>query len=69
MAAQTLMSLTTVEREAITDSVLKLQSIEASLRQVEKAKLPFLQEIFECLRDAHVRLRAALTAVPARKRR
>lgn len=59
--------LTPVEREAITDSVLKIQSIQESLKQVEDSKIPDVHEIHECLNTAHGRLRGALRDRPHRK--
>lgn len=61
MAARILMpSLTPVEREAITDSVLKIQSIQASLSEVEETKIPNMDEIHGCLSTCHRSLRSAL---------
>jgi hypothetical protein len=54
------MPLTRLEREAITDSVLKIQSIQASLKQVEVTKIPDRQEIESCLESADKNLRVAL---------
>ena len=54
------MYLTRVEREAITDSVLKIQSIQASLVQVDEAKVPDMEEIHSCLKTAQTNLRAVL---------
>lgn len=54
------MALTILEREAINDSVLKIQSIESSLSQVDGSKVPTLDEIHECLRNAHQQLRIVL---------
>ena len=54
------MYLTRVEREAITDSVLKIQSVQASLDQVDEAKVPDMEEIHTCLKTAHKNLRAVL---------
>lgn len=55
------MSLTSLEREAITDSVLKIQSVQASLSQVDEAKIPDFDEIHKCLTTAHKSLRSVLT--------
>jgi len=55
------MALTTVEREAIRDSVLKIQSIQASLRHVHDRKVPDMQQIHECLYNTHSRLREVLS--------
>jgi hypothetical protein len=54
------MSLTNLEREAITDSVLKIQSIQSSLSYVEEGKVPDMGEIHDCLRTAHQRLKGVL---------
>jgi hypothetical protein len=56
--------LTPVEREAITDSVLKLQSIQASLDQVEDKKIADMTDIQKCLRAAYRSLRIALQGAP-----
>lgn len=56
--------LTPVEREAITDSVLKIQSIQASLDQVEGRKIPNMTEIQQCLLAAYRSLRTALQQAP-----
>jgi hypothetical protein len=52
--------LTTVERERITDSVLKVQSVRASLEQVDEKKVPKLDEMEECLEDVDDGLREVL---------
>lgn len=54
------MHLTRLEREAITDSVLKIQSIQASLDHVDEAKVPDIEEIHVCLKTAHRSLRVVL---------
>lgn len=65
MAARIFMpDLTPVEREAITDSMLKIQSIQASLNQVENAKVPEMGDIHKCLSTAHRSLRTALRTEP-----
>ena len=56
------MELFIVEREAITDSVLKIQSVQRSLDHVEETKVPDLRQIYECLRAAHSRLHEILRA-------
>lgn len=61
--------LTPVEREAITDSVLKLQSIQASLEQADEAKVPGLEEVHDCVATAHGTLRGALHGLFVKKRR
>lgn len=62
MAARTFMQLTRLEREAINDSVLKIESIQASLEQVNECKIPDIEEIHKCLNTADRSLRAALRA-------
>lgn len=62
------MYLTRVEREAITDSVLKIQSIQASLDQVDEAKIPDMEEIHICLKTAHKSLRGVLREGPSHKK-
>ena len=51
------MKLTRVEREKITDSVLKIQSVRASLDYMDETKIPELEEIQSCLKTADVSLR------------
>jgi hypothetical protein len=60
MVAQTKMPLTRLEREAITDSVLKIQSIQASLEQVDVTRIADREEIESCLETADKSLRVAL---------
>ena len=59
-AARILMQLSRVEREAITDSVLKIESIQASLEQVEEGKIPEVEEIQSCLELSDQKLRSVL---------
>ena len=56
------MSLTKLEREVITDSMLKIQSIQASLNQIDETKLLDGEEIHNCLQNANNSFRAALNA-------
>jgi hypothetical protein len=60
MVALKLMKLTSVERERITDSVLKIQSIRASLDQMDEEKIPKLDEMESCLEGVDHGLREAL---------
>ncbi len=61
------MRLTTVERERITDSMLKIQSVRANLGEVDSAKIPKANEIEACLEAADQSLKEALGyARPAR---
>jgi hypothetical protein len=59
-AARTLMLLTKLEREVITDSMLKIQSIQASLDQIDDSKLVDSEEINSCLKTANRSFRTAL---------
>ena len=54
------MSLTKLEREAITDSMLKIQSIRDSLNEVGESKIPKVDEIECCLDNADHQLKIAL---------
>ncbi len=54
------MRLSSVERERITDSMLKIQSARASLEEVDDRKLPSAEEIQECLESADASLKKAL---------
>ena len=55
------MQLSKLEREVITDSMLKIQSIEASLKQIDGSKLNDIDEIQSCLKSARTSFRTALT--------
>jgi len=69
-AARTLMLLSKLEREVITDSMLKIQSIQASLNQIDETKLRDSEEIQSCLRTANKNFRAALRAgLPQKKQK
>jgi hypothetical protein len=61
------MALSELEREVITDSMLKIQSIQASLDHIEDAKLAAIDEIRSCLRTADNSFRAALGVVREKK--
>jgi len=54
------MKLTAVERERITDSMLKIQSIRVSLDAVDEGKIPNVDEIDSCLANADHNLKIAL---------
>jgi hypothetical protein len=54
------MPLSKLEREVCTDSMLKIQSIQASLEQIDGAKLIDIDEIHRCLKTANNSFRAAL---------
>jgi len=53
-------SLTSTERERITDSVLKIQSVRNSLDLVDETRLPEKADIDTCLESADHSLRTAL---------
>jgi hypothetical protein len=58
------MALTQVERERISDSRQKVQSVANSLKHVDPRKVPHHSEIEECLEDAEDSLREALRSSP-----
>lgn len=59
--------LTRLEREVITDSILKIQSIEASLSEIDGSKIVDMEEIQSCLNHAHKSFNAALKSAPPRQ--
>jgi hypothetical protein len=61
------MRLTLVEKERISDSRMKLQSVAHSLNHIDPEKVPGFQEIQECLDDAEKTLSGALRG-PAEER-
>jgi len=63
------MPLNKLEREVITDSMLKIQSIQASLDQIDDAKLPDSEEIHNCLKTADNSFRLALRDDVRQKKR
>jgi len=58
------MSLSKLEREVITDSMLKIQSIKASLSQIDESKVNDMDEIQSCLKTADNSFRTALRNSP-----
>jgi hypothetical protein len=54
------MALTRVEKERVTDSKLKIQSVNNSLKHVDPKKVPHFEEIQECLEDAEKSLEGAI---------
>ena len=54
------MKLTPVERERITDSALKIQSVRASLEKMNEKQIPTLDDMEACLEDVDNGLRTAL---------
>jgi len=62
------MNLNRLEREVITDSILKIQSVQASLDEIDTTKLLDIEEIHCCLRNASKTFRAALTTGASAKK-
>jgi hypothetical protein len=58
-------TLTLSERERITDSVLKIQSVRTSLDLVDEDKIPSKADIDSCLENADLNLRTALGYAPS----
>jgi hypothetical protein len=52
--------LTRLEREVITDSMLKIQSVQASLQEIDNTKIENLDAIHSCLTAASKEFRTAL---------
>jgi hypothetical protein len=61
------MPLTKLEREALMDSMLKIQSIQASLEHVDNTKVLDMEGIQECLENADHNFRHALRNGPPTK--
>ena len=61
------MPLSRVDRERITDSVLKIQSVRAQLDHLDDSKLSEIEEIKECLENADDNMRDALKSSPQKK--
>ena len=61
------MKLTQTERERITDSVLKIQSVRESMRKVDTTKVPEKKELEECLDRVDRNFRQALGYVPSKE--
>jgi hypothetical protein len=62
------MSLTNVDRERITDSMLKIQSVRTSLEDMDETKIPDYDEIEGCLSLVDKNLRLALRQIPSKKK-
>jgi hypothetical protein len=56
------MGLTKVEKERISDSRMKLQSVSTSLDHIDPDKVPGVEDIQECLDEAEKALSGALRA-------
>jgi hypothetical protein len=63
-----MMPLNRLEREVITDSMLKVQSIQASLHQIDESKVPGIHEVHSCLKTANNTFRSVLSGgTPTKK--
>jgi hypothetical protein len=62
------MTLNKLEREVITDSLLKIQSVQASLGEIDTTKLHDIEGIHSCLSSASKSFRAALRPGPPSKK-
>jgi hypothetical protein len=56
------MRLSRADKERITDSRMKLQSVANSLKQINPTRINDIDEIQDCLRDAEKSLKSALNA-------
>jgi hypothetical protein len=54
------MALKRVEKERITDSLIKLRSVSSTLKGINREEIPALEGVEECLEDADRVLLAAL---------
>jgi hypothetical protein len=59
--------LTRLEREVITDSMLKIQSIQTSLNEIDGSKVIDIDEIHSCLKSANRSFHAALRSSPSKQ--
>jgi hypothetical protein len=66
-AKRKIMPLSRVDRERITDSVLKIQSVRAQLDHLDESKLSEVEEIKDCLENADDNMRDALKSSPPKK--
>jgi hypothetical protein len=58
-----------LERGVITDSMLKIQSAQAPLKEVDGSKFVSFDEIHSCLKSADKKFRAGLRSNPLQKKR
>jgi hypothetical protein len=63
------MALNRAERERVSDSMLKIQSVARSLREVNPDEIPDFEAIESCLEDADRNLRLALRSPGSKTRR
>jgi hypothetical protein len=61
------MRLTRLEREKITDTVLNIQSASTALEDFDESKIPAVEGVQNCLKDADKTLRLALRLNPSKK--
>ena len=54
------MALKRVEKERITDSLIKLRSVSSTLKGINREEIPALEGVGECLEDVDKILLAAL---------
>jgi hypothetical protein len=54
------MALKRVEKERITDSLIKLRSVSSTLKGINREEIPALEGVDECLENADKILLAAL---------
>jgi hypothetical protein len=66
-AERKIMPLSRVDRERISDSVLKIQSVRTQLDHLDQTKLSEIEEIKECLENADDNMRDALKSSPPKK--
>ena len=62
------MELSKSERAKITDTVHSVQSAQASLASIDQTKLPEVDEIRNCLKEADKSLRYALRGASPKKK-
>jgi hypothetical protein len=61
--------MTKLEREVLTDSLLKIESIQASLENIDDSRIPDAEDINDCLESADKSFRQALReGAPSKKR-
>jgi hypothetical protein len=54
------MALKRIEKERITDSIMKLRSVSSTLKGINREEIPALEGVEDCLEDADKVLLAAL---------
>jgi hypothetical protein len=61
------MNLTRSEREKITDSMLKIQSASGVLDEFDETRIPHVENVQNCLKDADKTLQQALRLSASKK--